>query len=151
MEFLETFDEDSDDEDEEECPNPTRATSVECPNQTRATSVEDSSDFIFAVGEDVSKYEPPMIDSGAAHSVCSKWYAEDYALTQERTLHLTHAGGGTLKHLGDRTNVGYTNGESIMKVDYAVMEQNCKPLLAVSERLDRGQLVLFSNGCSKII
>ena len=38
-----------------------------------------------------------------------------------------------------------------MKVDYAVMNENCKPLLAVSERLARGQLVLFSNGCSKII
>ena len=102
LEFLETFDEDSDDE---ECPTPTRATSVNCPDPTRATSVEDSSDFIFAVGEDFRKYQAPMIDSGAAHSVCSKWYAEDYALTQERSLNLTHAGGGSLKHLGDSTNV----------------------------------------------
>ena len=38
-----------------------------------------------------------------------------------------------------------------MKVDYAVMDSDCRPLLAVSGRLDRSQLVLFSNGCSKII
>ena len=57
-----------------------------------------------------------------------------------------------MTHVGNKNNVMYTDGTNVMGIDYRVMDPACRfALISVSERLDRGQMVVFCPRTCKII
>ena len=61
------------------------------------------------------------------------------------------ADGHGLKHLGTKPQVSYVNGEGALSIDYESVEMCNRPLIAVSERNDKGQTVVFGPSRQRII
>ena len=61
------------------------------------------------------------------------------------------AGGHGLKHLGTKPQVSYVNGEGVRSIDYETVEACNRPLIAVNERNDKGQMVIFGPNRQQLI